>query len=90
MPVGVYIYGGGYFMGGSPDPRLNFSYILANSVENDLPMIAVSFNYRLSGFGFLGGSEIVKAGVANLGFRDQRLALHWIQGRKPQTGYWIG
>ncbi|KAJ4250948.1 hypothetical protein NW762_011598 [Fusarium torreyae] len=59
LPVAVYIYGGGYFQGGSPDPRLNFSYIIP--------------------FGFLGGSEIVSAGAANLVFRDQRLALHWIQ-----------
>ncbi|KAM0545995.1 hypothetical protein ACHAPJ_011107 [Fusarium lateritium] len=79
LPVAVYIYGGGYFQGGSPDPRLNFSYIIRDSVEAGVPIMGVSFNYRLSAFGFLGGSEIVSAGAANLGFRDQRLALHWIQ-----------
>ncbi|KAJ0334231.1 hypothetical protein COL5a_000279 [Colletotrichum fioriniae] len=79
LPVAVYIYGGGYFQGGSADPRLNFSSIIRDSVAAGKPIIGVSFNYRLSAFGFLGGSEIVAAGAANLGFRDQRLALHWVQ-----------
>lgn len=81
LPVGVYIHGGGYFQGGNSDPRLNFSYIVNNSLAADVPIMAVSFNYRLSGFGFLGGSEILKAEVANIGLRDQRLALQWIHGR---------
>ncbi|KAK1461792.1 lipase 2 [Colletotrichum cuscutae] len=77
LPVAVYIYGGGYFQGGSADPRLNFSSIIRDSVAAGKPIIGVSFNYRLSAFGFLGGSDIVAAGAANLGFRDQRLALNW-------------
>ncbi|KAK1637683.1 Carboxylesterase [Colletotrichum phormii] len=78
LPVAVYIYGGGYFQGSSADPRLNFSSIIRDSVATEKPIIGVSFNYRLSAFGFLGGSELVAAGAANLGFRDQRLALHWL------------
>ncbi|KAK1718201.1 Alpha/Beta hydrolase protein [Colletotrichum lupini] len=81
LPVAVYIYGGGYFQGGSADPRLNFSSIIRDSVAAGKPIIGVSFNYRLSAFGFLGGSDIVAAGAANLGFRDQRLALNWVQGQ---------
>lgn len=83
LPVGVYIYGGGYYMGSSADPRTNMTYIVQNSVEAGVPILTVIFNYRVSTFGFLGGSEIVEAGAANLGFRDQRLALHWIQGVFP-------
>lgn len=41
-------------------------------------MIGVSINYRLSAYGFLAGSEVLEAGIANNGFRDQRLALQWI------------
>lgn len=67
-------------MGGSPDPRQNLSYVVESSTDAGVPIIAVSINYRLGAFGFLGGSEIIKAGAANLGFRDQRLALRWIQG----------
>lgn len=42
------------------------------------PILGVSLNYRLSGFGFLVGQEALDAGATNLGFRDQRLALQWV------------
>ncbi|KAF3927196.1 Acetylcholinesterase [Dactylellina cionopaga] len=43
------------------------------------PIIAVSINYRLSVFGWLGGREIAGSGNANLALRDQRLAFRWVQ-----------
>lgn len=78
LPVAVWIHGGGLYMGGSADRRYNLSFIVENSVELGTPMIGVSLNYRLSAFGFLCGNEALDAGIANNGFRDQRLALHWI------------
>lgn len=42
-------------------------------------MIGVSINYRLQGLGLLFGQEILDAGVANLGLKDQRQALQWLQ-----------
>lgn len=87
LPVGVYKHGGAYSMGGSPDPRNNMSDIVESSVEAGVPIMAVSINYRLGALGFLGGTEVVKAGAANLGFRDQRLALRWIQGGFPPVGF---
>lgn len=41
-------------------------------------MIGVSLNYRLSAFGFPQGKQAMDAGIANIGFLDQRLALRWI------------
>ncbi|KXS19474.1 alpha/beta-hydrolase [Gonapodya prolifera JEL478] len=79
LPVAVWIHGGGLFMGGSADRRYNLSFIVRNSVELGTPIVAVSINYRLSAYGFLASAEALKAGVANNGFRDQRLALHWIK-----------
>ncbi|TVY92061.1 Lipase [Lachnellula willkommii] len=79
LPVAVWIHGGGLYMGGSHDPRYNLSFIVQNSVEMNTPMIGVSLQYRLSGWGFLGGKEALEGGATNLGLRDQRLALHWIQ-----------
>lgn len=64
--------------GGSQDRRYNLSFIVQNSVDLGTPMIGVSINYRVSAFGFLAGSEVLEAGIANNGFRDQRLALQWI------------
>ena len=65
--------------GGGRDPRYNLSFIVQQSVDMNQPIIGVSINYRLQAFGYLYGTEVLKAGVTNLGFRDQRLALHWVQ-----------
>jgi cholinesterase len=43
-------------------------------------MIATSFNYRLSAFGFLWSREVAANGTGNIRLRDQRLAFYWIQG----------
>ncbi|KAJ5038706.1 uncharacterized protein L3040_006386 [Drepanopeziza brunnea f. sp. 'multigermtubi'] len=77
LPVAVYIYGEGFIMGGSGDPRLNSSYLIQDSISINAPILAVNFNYRLSAFGFLGGSELFKAGALTLWLRNQRLALRW-------------
>ena len=79
LPVGVWIHGGGLYMGGSADKRYNLSFIVENSVAIGKPIIGVSIGYRLSGWGFLASQEVVGAGQTNIGFRDQRLALHWLQ-----------
>jgi len=79
IPVGVFIYGGGVHGGGSRDGRYNMSFIVAHAARNNLPFIAVTFNYRASLWGFLAGREVAGTGNLNLGLRDQRLALHWIQ-----------
>lgn len=41
-------------------------------------MIAVSINYRISGWGFLASKEMVADDAANIGLWDQHLALKWI------------
>lgn len=79
LPVAVFFNPGGYFEGGNSDPRYNMSFIIQQSVDMGTPFIAVSPNYRLSLWGFMYGQEVVDSGITNLGFLDQRLALHWIQ-----------
>jgi carboxylesterase type B len=54
-------------------------YIVENSVSIGKPIIAVSIAYRLSGWGFLDSDALRSAGLTNLGIRDQRQALHWVQ-----------
>lgn len=67
-------------MGSGVDQRYNLSFIVENSVKIGKPVIGVSINYRLSAWGFLAGSEEIKeSGEMNLGLRDQRLALQWVQ-----------
>lgn len=79
LPVLVWIHGGGLQEGGSADQRYNMSFLVQESVRMGTPIIGVSFNYRLSGFGFLPGRAVNESGIANLGLYDQRKALFWVQ-----------
>lgn len=42
-------------------------------------MIVVTFNYRVSIWGFLAAQEIVDDGDTNIGLLDQRKVMEWIQ-----------
>ncbi|KAH6883326.1 carotenoid ester lipase-like protein precursor [Alternaria rosae] len=79
LPVLVFIHGGGFQEGSSGDQRYNMSFLVQESVDVGAPIIGVSINYRLSGFGFLPGSAVLESNVANLGLHDQRLALWWVK-----------
>ncbi|KAL6359047.1 hypothetical protein LRP88_09246 [Fusarium phalaenopsidis] len=68
-----------YVNGGSRDPRYNLSYIVEQSVKENKPIIAASINYRVSYWGFMFSNELKEAGAGNLGLKDQRLALEWLQ-----------
>ncbi|KAJ7034579.1 alpha/beta-hydrolase [Mycena alexandri] len=61
------------------DFRYNGSWIVEASIANGKPIIFVSLNYRLASLGFLAGKALESEGSLNLGVRDQRLALHWVQ-----------
>jgi acetylcholinesterase len=56
----------------------NMSYIVQQSVYNNKPVISISINYRMAAFGFLYSAEVEAAGTQNLGLRDQRLAMQWV------------
>ena len=53
--------------------------MIQNSVAIKKPIIGVTINYRLGVFGFLSSIDVVGSRNLNLGLRDQRLALHWVQ-----------
>ncbi|KAL5115632.1 hypothetical protein ACEQ8H_006431 [Pleosporales sp. CAS-2024a] len=42
------------------------------------PIVFVAVNYRVGGFGFMPGKEILADGSANLGLLDQRLGMQWV------------
>lgn len=52
--------------------------LVTNGVSKSQPFIFVAVNYRVGGFGFLPGKEILADGSANLGLLDQRLGLEWV------------
>ncbi|EFX01808.1 carboxylesterase family protein [Grosmannia clavigera kw1407] len=79
LPVAFWIHGGGYTEGGGRDPRYNLTFIVQQSVKVGSPMVAVSINYRLAQWGFMYSQQLADEGSSNLGLRDQRLAMHWVQ-----------
>ncbi|KAJ5621507.1 hypothetical protein N7528_006290 [Penicillium herquei] len=79
LPVAVWIHGGGFYMGSGSDQRYNTSRMLDNADDIGKPFIAVTFNYRLAAWGWISSSQVWGTGNTNLGLRDQRLALHWVQ-----------
>ncbi|RAH86654.1 carboxylesterase family protein [Aspergillus japonicus CBS 114.51] len=79
LPVVVYIHGGLFKHGAGSDPRYNMTSLLQVGVHNGQEFVGVTLNYRLSYWGFLSGEEVAREGATNLGLRDQRLALQWVQ-----------
>ncbi|KAF8835930.1 alpha/beta-hydrolase [Paxillus ammoniavirescens] len=77
LPVVVWIHGGAFEIGAAKG--YNGTVIVEKAVSLGVPAIFVSINYRLNAFGFLAGQEVKDAGIGNLGLRDQRLALYWVQ-----------
>ncbi|KAF7555872.1 hypothetical protein G7Z17_g1843 [Cylindrodendrum hubeiense] len=78
----VWIHGGAYVMGNKLDSSAGNSsgLIAASQKDGSLGMIYVSINYRLGSLGFISGESYEsEGGVSNLGLRDQRLALEWVQ-----------
>ena len=71
LPVMVWIHGG-FFLFGSGDAEYQSFHRL---VEKN--MIVVSINYRLGALGFLCLGNDMSGG--NLGLRDQKLAMEWVQ-----------
>lgn len=76
LPVLFWMHGGG-FDSGSPN-AYNGSRIIPQSVAQGQPLVLVTVNYRLGGFGFLPGAEALADGAANLGLLDQRMGLEWV------------
>lgn len=76
LPVLFWIFGGGFELGSTQ--LYDGANIVAKSVALGQPIVWVAVNYRVGGFGFLGGKEIKADGASNLGLKDQRLGLKWV------------
>jgi para-nitrobenzyl esterase len=77
-PVIVWIYGGGFEVGGTTDPQ----YDCHNLVKENPDVILVSLAYRVSFFGFLHLSHLPDGkdyqDAPNLGLMDQLMGLKWV------------
>ncbi|MFM0616287.1 carboxylesterase family protein [Paraburkholderia nemoris] len=79
LPVMVWIYGGGYVVGGTSMPQYDGTQFAKQGV------ILVTFNYRVGRFGFFGHPALTAAAaqsgqvLGNYGYMDQIAALKWVQ-----------
>lgn len=74
LPVIVYVHGGG-FNAGRGIERNMASFV---SWADDA-IVSVNFNYRIGALGFLPSDVTARAGLLNLGLRDQQMALEWVK-----------
>jgi len=77
VPVVVWIYGGGFQFGSTQSYKADS--LVTRSIALKAPIIYVAMNYRVGGFGFLPGKQLSAEKSTNLGLRDQRMALQWVQ-----------
>ncbi|TVY41118.1 Lipase [Lachnellula subtilissima] len=80
----------GFDAGGSAYSRYNTSYLVNASAAIDKPIIVISINYRVGGWGFLASEEVVAAGELKIGLSDQRIALKYSSGYKKMYGLLAG
>ena len=77
-PVLVWIYGGGFEVGGATDPQ----YDCYNLVKENPEVIIVTITYRVSFFGFFHLAHLTDGkdyqDAPNLGLMDQIMALKWV------------
>ncbi|OOQ84833.1 acetylcholinesterase [Penicillium brasilianum] len=86
LPVFVYVHGGSLLYGGANLPIFDAVNLVSRSIEIELPIICVNFNYRIGIGGFLAGEAVAHelkqdgyAGSGNFGFTDQMVAFDWVQ-----------
>lgn len=87
LPVLIWFYGGGFEVGSTL--MYDGTNTVQRSIEVGKPVIFVTMNFRAAGFGFLGGREILTDGSANIGLRDQRMAMQWVADNIRQFGMLI-
>ncbi|TCD67432.1 hypothetical protein EIP91_012404 [Steccherinum ochraceum] len=81
LPVYLYSYGGGFDSGASSDPKIDGSFLAAKDI------VFVSYNYRLSLFGYPHASEIAEVGeTQNFGLLDTRAAVEWVRDNIANFG----
>ncbi|PVH76547.1 alpha/beta-hydrolase [Cadophora sp. DSE1049] len=79
LPVFVFIYGGGFSLGGNSWPQYDPTRLVELSIKEGSPVMGININYRVGLPGFLASQELLTAGIkTNNGLRDQKTALLWI------------
>ncbi|KAL6809211.1 Alpha/Beta hydrolase protein [Trichoderma sp. SZMC 28013] len=78
LPVLFYIFGGGFVLGGTSFAINDPTVFVQTGIDLGKPFIFAAVNYRVGGWGFMPGAEILRDGSANAGLLDQRKGLEWV------------
>jgi Carboxylesterase type B len=78
LPVMVWIHGGSFLTGGSEERRYSGERLVRTG-----NIVVVKISYRLGALGYL---WMPGKGIANLGLKDQQLALEWIAANIGRFG----
>ncbi|KAJ2898036.1 putative extracellular lipase [Zalerion maritima] len=84
LPVLFWIFGGGFELGWSS--MYDGTGLVTQGVDLNEPFVFVRVNYRVGGFGFMPGAEILADGASNLGLLDQRMGLEWVADNIKKFG----
>ncbi|KAK3655686.1 hypothetical protein LTR56_003335 [Elasticomyces elasticus] len=86
LPIFLFIHGGGFMVSSASYPQYDMARFVRLSIARDLPIIAISMNYRLGPPGLLTSREMREYGYpSNNALRDQRVAMEWV--RKYMSGF---
>jgi para-nitrobenzyl esterase len=77
LPVMIWIFGGGFYGGGTSEPRQDGEHLTRKGV------LVVSMNYRLGVFGFFATQELAAEdphhAAGNYGLMDELAAIQWVR-----------
>ncbi|WVQ79888.1 hypothetical protein IAT38_001988 [Cryptococcus sp. DSM 104549] len=77
LPVMVWVYGGAFTSGSAA--IFNATALMGYGLQTKRPFVFVALNYRLGAFGWGYGSGFAENGAANLGLKDIKKGLEWVQ-----------
>lgn len=81
LPIVIYVHGGAFNSGRGMERNMASFVSWAET-----PIIGISFNYRVGALGFLPSSVAQKAGLLNLGLKDQQMLFVWVQKNAASFG----
>ncbi|KAL0965534.1 hypothetical protein UPYG_G00282540 [Umbra pygmaea] len=77
LPVMIWLYGGGFLVGGSSGANFLDNYLYdGEEIANRGNVIVVTLNYRVGTLGFLSSGDA--SGPGNYGLWDQHAAIAWV------------
>ncbi|KAK2616612.1 hypothetical protein QQS21_000435 [Conoideocrella luteorostrata] len=76
LPVVFWIFGGAFELGWSS--MYDGTSLINHAASLGQPFIFVAVNYRVAGYGFMPGNDIMAEGSGNAGLLDQRMGLEWV------------